>query len=125
MGVRSTRPERSDLSLGKQLISKNLVFDQNTTNDTADVGSKPGGVSWVGALDMAATSSNGSAASTSAYPYNANDGREDLNDTTSPRVYRGGNQQLSRLRRGRDDALSHLPQTERDWFLGFRCAQDA
>ncbi len=34
---------------GNELKSANLVFDRNTPANTADVGSKPGGVSWVGA----------------------------------------------------------------------------
>jgi formylglycine-generating enzyme required for sulfatase activity len=38
---------------GKTLIEDNLVFDRNSNNETADVGSRPDGVSWVGAYDMA------------------------------------------------------------------------
>jgi formylglycine-generating enzyme required for sulfatase activity len=33
-------------------VGDNLVFDQNNNNQTSDVGSKPEGASWVGALDM-------------------------------------------------------------------------
>ena len=38
---------------GEELVETNLVFDRNSNNETAEVGSRPDGVSWVGALDMA------------------------------------------------------------------------
>ena len=50
------------------------------------------------------------------YPYDANDGREDPNDTTSPRVYRGGNQSYLDYARRRDDPL---PPRTRPSATGF------
>jgi serine/threonine-protein kinase len=37
---------------GDQLISNNVVYEGNSLGETAAVGSRPGGASWVGALDM-------------------------------------------------------------------------
>jgi formylglycine-generating enzyme required for sulfatase activity len=109
---------------GNELVPDNLVFDRNSPGQTADVGSKISGASWVGALDMSGNVFEWVSSLYKDYPYDANDGRENLDDSTSPRVYRGGI--MSYL----DNAASatirfHLDPTERGWFLGFRCARDA
>ncbi len=109
---------------GNEFIPNNLAFDQNAVNETVKVGSKPEGASWVGALDMSGNVFEWVSSIYKDYPYDANDGREDASDTTSPRVYRGG------IRSYLDYAASatirfHLAPTDRDWFLGFRCARDA
>ncbi len=109
---------------GSELDPNNLVFDRNSGSQTADVGSKPGGVSWVGALDMSGNVFEWVSSLYKRYPYSATDGREDPGNTTDERVYRGGI--MSYL----DFAASatirfHLHPDERDWFLGFRCARDA
>ncbi len=109
---------------GNSLIDDNLVFDRNTPGATADVGTKPAGASWVGALDMSGNVFEWVSSIYKRYPYDATDGREDPNDATSPRVYRGGVYSYF------DFAASatmrfRLDPTERDWFLGFRCARDA
>ncbi len=57
------------------------------------------------------------------YPYDPNDGREDMNDTTSPRVYRGGNQSYFDFAAGAAMRFRMFPD-ERDWFVGFRCARN-
>ena len=109
---------------GNTLIDDNLVFDRNTPNQTADVGSRPSGASWVGALDMSGNVFEWVNSIYKPYPYNANDGREDDSDTTSPRVYRSGIR--SYLDYGVTASIRfHMDPTERDWFLGFRCAHDA
>ena len=70
------------------------VYSNNSGQKTATVGSKPNGTSWAGALDMAgnAWEWTNTVYDTQRfpYPYNANDGRESEDGTTSPRVLRGG-----------------------------------
>ena len=59
-----------------------------------------------------------------SYPYNATDGRENDDDTTSPRVFRGG--WLS-YQDGGVSSIMRVRQKpdERDWHISFRCARSA
>ncbi|MFN8564226.1 MAG: formylglycine-generating enzyme family protein [Anaerolineae bacterium] len=108
---------------GDELDLSKLVFDRNQPGQTADVGSKPDGVSWVGAVDMAGNVFEWVNSIYARYPYDASDGREDASDTTSLRVYRGGN--LSYLDYAADSTMRfRMSPDERDWFVGFRCARD-
>jgi iron(II)-dependent oxidoreductase len=109
---------------GNELIGENLVYDRNTLNQTAEVGSRPAGASWVGALDMSGNVFEWVSSIYARYPYAAADGRENPDDTTSLRVYRGG------MHSYLDNASSAtmrfwLDPAERDWYIGFRCARDA
>jgi len=112
-------------------------------NETADVGSKPDGASWVGALDLSGNlwewvntiygidlnSDNDFTASGERlypYPYSADDGRETNNeDSTNVRVLRGGswyNYVTDFLRAG--TRYRNYP----DYWLsdyGFRCARSS
>lgn len=109
---------------GNDLEISKLVFDRNTPGQTADVGSRPAGASWVGAVDMAGNVFEWVSSIYARYPYDAGDGREDASDTTSLRVYRGSN--MSYLDYVTTAAARfRLAPTERDWFIGFRCARDA
>ncbi|MCZ7541887.1 MAG: formylglycine-generating enzyme family protein [Anaerolineae bacterium] len=109
---------------GDRFIEDNLVYDGNFNNETAPVGSRPGGVSWVGAYDLSGNVWEWVSSLYAPYPYNAQDGREDPNDPTRLRVYRGGlgsyidygTSAAARFRAGPDT---------RSWFIGFRCARDA
>ncbi|MBZ0317631.1 MAG: formylglycine-generating enzyme family protein [Anaerolineae bacterium] len=107
---------------GNTMIDENLVYDRTLMNETADVGSRANGVSWVGAYDMAGNVWEWVSSIHRPYPYDANDGREDMSDTTSQRVYRGG------IRSYIDFAAAvttrfKFPPDRRDWFVGFRCAR--
>ncbi len=108
---------------GNEMIEDNLVFEKNSGNQTADVGSKPAGISWVGALDMAGNVWEWTNSIYAPYPYDAQDGREDSTNATAQRVYRGGvgsyiDFAASSAARFRDKVDS------RSWFVGFRCVQD-
>lgn len=108
---------------GNELIDTNLVFERNSGNQTADVGSKPEGVSWVGALDMAGNVWEWTSSLYKPYPYDPEDGREDLKNSSDQRVYRGGvgsyiDFAASSAARFRDRIDG------RSWFIGFRCAKD-
>ena len=107
---------------GDDLIDNNLVFDRNSSNQTADVGSKPQGVSWVGAYDMSGNAWEWVSSIYKPYPYSATDGREDMNDTTSRRVYRGGTGSYIDFAAGATTRFREKPD-DRNWLLGFRCAR--
>ena len=115
----------------------NVVYQGNSNNQTADVGSRPGGASWVGALDMSGNvrewvntiydilDLNGNPTKTFIYPYQKDD-REDTKNTTAPRVIRGGSFE-------NDSQNPRLRATYRNWtlkpsdisdYFGFRCAAD-
>lgn len=109
---------------GDRFVEDNLVFDGNFNNETAPVGSRPAGVSWVGALDMSGNVWEWVSSLYRPYPYRAGDGREASDDAASPRVFRGG--LGSYIDYGTSAATRfQAPPDSRDWFRGFRCARDA
>jgi formylglycine-generating enzyme required for sulfatase activity len=107
---------------GDYLIEENLIFDRNYNGQTWDVGSRPGGVSWVGALDMSGNVYEWVSSLYRRYPYDPDDGREDL-DAPGLRVFRSG--QGSYIDYGVSSAIRFWGEPDmRDWFIGFRCAKD-
>lgn len=88
----------------------------------APVGSYAAGVSWVGALDMAGNLWEWTSSIYNPYPYNANDGRENLNDTASQRTLRGGSWNWIPLD-ARTAARDNPVQASSDWY-GFRCVRE-
>ena len=101
----------------------------NTFNDgyntPAPVGSFPGGASWVGVLDLSGNVWEWTSTIYGfPYPYREDDGRENLLDTGSKRVLRGGSWNwISPDARttARDDYAGQNASS--DWY-GFRCARD-
>jgi formylglycine-generating enzyme required for sulfatase activity len=94
------------------------------TSETANVGSKPNGVSWVGALDMSGNVWEWVSSLYKNYPYDVTDGREadGDSDNTSSRVLRGGSWYFSSsyfLRAS--DRSGVLPASSGNDY-GFRCA---
>lgn len=78
--------------------------------------------SWVGTLNMAGNVWEWTSSVYAAYPYNANDGRENPSDTSSKRTLRGGswNWVVTDARTtGRDAPV----RDSSDWY-GFRCVRD-
>ena len=106
---------------GNDFVADNVIYWDNWGDESvssAPVGSRLGGVSWVGALDLSGNVSEWTSTLYQEYPYSVTDGREDNQDATRPRVMRSG--------------LEHdLRAADRDWyfadladyFLGFRCAR--
>ncbi len=68
----------------------NLVWSGNSNSQTANGGSKPGGASWMGADDLAGNVWEWVSSICLDYPYDAADGRENLDDLISRRCLRGG-----------------------------------
>ncbi|MDX2138423.1 MAG: formylglycine-generating enzyme family protein [Chloroflexota bacterium] len=109
---------------GNELIDANVIFDRNSNNQVIPVGSRPDGASWVGALDMIGNAMEWTSSLYQRYPYDASDGREDLTDTTSPRVYRSSISSYIDFAASAPIRFRDVPDF-RDWFLGFRCARSA
>jgi formylglycine-generating enzyme required for sulfatase activity len=74
---------------GNDFVPENVVYRGNASQ-TSEVGSRPGGASWVGALDMSGNVMEWTSTLYREYPYNADDGRELLTNDGSARVVRGG-----------------------------------
>jgi formylglycine-generating enzyme required for sulfatase activity len=120
-------------------LGANIVFGENSGGQTVDVGSKEGGKSWVGAYDLIGNvwewtstiydtySKNSNGDKSFPYPYQIDDGREDLDRIEVKRVLRGASWAnkthdfLSAVYRFRD-----WPNPELDGFntYGFRCVRD-
>ncbi len=76
---------------GNTFVATNVIYKGNSKGQTADVSSDPGGVSWVGALNMAGNVWEWTRSLYRPYPYNAKDGREsDKNAAGDLRVVKGG-----------------------------------
>jgi formylglycine-generating enzyme required for sulfatase activity len=77
---------------GDEFVEENAVCRANSNNSVADVGSRPGGASWVGALDMIGNVPEWTSSEFKPYPYDASDGRETPAEAgdTDKRVIRGG-----------------------------------
>jgi iron(II)-dependent oxidoreductase len=109
---------------GDEFVADNVV---RIIDQVPEVGSKPQGASWVGALDMSSGLFEWVSSIYTIYPYDATDGREaNLEaDSASERVLRGGSwyhgegmhDDVSTTARFR--ALPHAAV----WPFGFRCAR--
>src|SRR5262249_27802780 len=111
---------------GNDFIGDNVVFGDNTNGQSATVGSRPQGASWVGAYDLSGNVWEWVSSIYKSYPYDPQDGRESIDDTTSARGLRGGSfnngHNLSYFRtaiRGNNDPSSRYK------FNGFRCARSS
>lgn len=83
-------PDRLIYPWGNTFVADNVVYGGNSGSQTASVGSRPFGVSWVGALDMSGNVWEWVSSIYQSYPYVSTDGRESSSDTNSARVLRGG-----------------------------------
>lgn len=99
-----------------------MLFLNYRSSDTTEVGSYPDGKSIYGALDMAGNVWEWVSSLYKSYPYNATDGREDLN-ASGERVMRGGSWYFIWGHRSADRYYGRI-----DWVddrFGFRCAISA
>jgi formylglycine-generating enzyme required for sulfatase activity len=109
---------------GDEFVAGNAV---RVLEQVPDVGSKPQGASWVGALDMSSSLYEWVNSVYAPYPYDTTDGREagpDV-DSTSQRVLRGGSWYHPDGMHDDVTATARfraLPQAT-SWPFGFRCAR--
>jgi formylglycine-generating enzyme required for sulfatase activity len=123
---------------GDEWSENSLVWSGNSDNQTADIGSRTGGVSWVGAYDLSGNVWEWVSTiygrydynadlftSIYVYPYQEGDGREIIDDdNTKIRVLRGDSWYNSNI--------DYFRAAVRYWFnpsnvsndVGFRCARN-
>lgn len=101
-----------------------LVFDKNFNSQTWDVGGYPAGASWVGALDLSGSVNEWVSSLYRPYPYDPTDGRENMDDSTSQRVYRSGYNSYIDYGTSAPIRFRAAPDM-REWFLGLRCVRSA
>ena len=98
------------------------VYNRAGSEGTAEVGSIPGGASWVGALDLSGNVWEWVSTIYKRYPYAVDDGRESNADSTSARVIRGGSWSISDVIRAAGRA-GQIP-SQKGISIGFRCGRD-
>jgi formylglycine-generating enzyme required for sulfatase activity len=111
---------------GNTFAVGDVVYYGNSGDQTANVGTKPGGASWVGALDMSGNVWEWTTSLYRPYPYNASDGRENSVDVSSARVLRGGSWYYNGGLIAADLRTAYryaLAPSSRYHVLGFRCAR--
>ncbi len=109
---------------GNEFDSSRVFYNRTESQGTANVGSIPGGVSWVGANDLSGNVWEWVSSINKPYPYDATDGRENIGDPNSWRVYRGGGwgDPIASNLRAADRFPTDNPSS-RDSGVGFRCAR--
>ena len=106
---------------GNEFIADNVVYDANA-EQTAEVGSRPAGASWVGALDMSGNGWEWVSSLYQYYPYS--DDHESNTDTSSGRVLRGGSFFNSSFNLRAAYRLGYNPgNVDGGGGFGFRCAR--
>ncbi len=109
---------------GNEFFPDRLVFADNSNSKTANVGSKPDGKSWVGALDMSGNVWEWTNSLYKPYPYNGDDGRElPENNPGDLRVVRGGGWSYG-PQSARGSARNGLDPASANGDVGVRCARD-
>lgn len=103
---------------GNDFVEENAVFNQSSSQGTEAVGSRPGGESWVGAWDLSGNVWEWVSSVYQSYPYDLDDGHEDLT-ANGNRVLRGG----SWLQLVYASWRYHLPPEFYVYDVGFRCAR--
>jgi formylglycine-generating enzyme required for sulfatase activity len=117
-------PDSLTYPWGNTWVPDNAVWYGNSGGQTAPVGSRPAGRSWVGAEDMSGNVWEWTSSLDEPYPYAAGDGREADTGTSTDveRVVRGGSWYYD---------LDSLRAANRSWYSpvvrgdngGFRCAR--
>ncbi len=82
-------PSNWEYPWGDDFVADNVVYSGNSNSVTADVGSRPKGQSWVGAMDMSGSVWEWSSSWYLTYPYDPVKA-EDNNSEYDYRVVRGG-----------------------------------
>lgn len=107
---------------GDEFVVNNVVSSIGSNSETANVGSKPAGITWVGALDMSGNVWEWVSTRYMNYPYNEQDGREQSSGANA-RVLRGGSWSSTLLSVRTATRYGVAPDRWNSNF-GFRCARD-
>ncbi|MBZ0283518.1 MAG: formylglycine-generating enzyme family protein [Anaerolineae bacterium] len=110
---------------GNDWRSESMVWPDVANGQTAEVGSRLGGFSWIGALDQVGNVWEWTSTLYDGftYPYRA-DGRETPDDLTSQRVIRGGSWYDGYAYYARAANRARLGASIQDFNIGFRCVRD-
>ncbi len=112
---------------GNSFEDENVVYTGNSGGQTAPVASRPGGASWVGALDLSGNlwewTSSIYDEDFFPYPYDAADGREDQTNTNASRSIRGGSYSNEASFQRAITRKNKHPAYEWYGYVGFRCAR--
>lgn len=103
---------------GNSFVSDMVVFNANSSGDPDEVGSRPSGVSWVGAMDMSGNVFEWVNSANEPYPYATNDGRENISG--DDRILRGGSFRYSESAM-RSSYRHVLNPSMSELDSGFRC----
>ena len=107
---------------GNEFVADNVVYAENSDDKTANVGSRPAGVSWVGALDLSGNVWEWTLSEYKDYPYDANDGRNDAT-TNVNRVLRGGSWNYTNSSNLRGAYRVNFDPLYSNFKIGFRCSR--
>jgi formylglycine-generating enzyme required for sulfatase activity len=115
-------PDNLDYAWGNDFDANRVVYDENSGDQTANVGSHLDNASWVGALDMNGNVFEWVSGRFENYPYRS-DSRENFDESNSARTIRGGSwgNTALELRNSYRYGLDPYAQSN---FGGFRCARD-
>lgn len=107
---------------GNDFVADNVVYSANSDEKTAPVGSRKGGASWVGAMDMSGNVWEWTSSLYMDYPYVVDDGRErDTGDDISvERVLRGASWNYKDHAMRPSNRMGLTPNQD-SLYNGFRC----
>ena len=116
-------PSNWQFPWGDEWNADNVVWDTNNPSDTntAEVGTRPQGASWVGALDMSGNVLEWVSSLHLEYPYGSD--HEDITNTIGVHVMRGGSSGYLNPGYSRTADRSGFGAQLSNNFGGFRCAR--
>jgi formylglycine-generating enzyme required for sulfatase activity len=118
-------PESLVYPWGDEFDAESVLYTGNSNFGPARVGTRPGGASWVGALDMSGNVWEW-VADWYADSYYADSKQNPLGPTFgTQRVFRGGSWDNFDTDVRLAERFSHNPETATATTLGFRCVKDA
>jgi len=116
-------PDRLTYPWGDEFVSDNAIWDENSGGQTAEVGSLPAGVSWVGTFDMSGNVWEWVADWYSDTYYSSSPSRNPTGPSTgSYRVLRGGSWLVINYIARSSYRGNNYPDST-DLEFGFRCAR--
>lgn len=105
------------------LFDVNNVIDASNSTEPLEVGSRPGGVSWIGTYDMAGNVWEWTSSYYLPYPFDATDGRQAPIEGANPVIRGGSYQDVDAFARTSMRAI-WVPADTSVEVIGFRCIRD-